>query len=122
MSLFRSNSTNANTEIGQHGGGQITLSNGVCQFDDVSVGRHVGSHGTFRIFNGLCTGSDLSVGRLDGSYGVFSMAGGQLILSGILFAGRESTGTVTVTGLLMSTQNRVSGVGYVATWFIASIA
>ena len=96
--LLRAASTNANTEIGQHGGGQLTLSNGVCQFDDVSVGRHLGSHGTFRIFNGLCTASDLSVGRFDASYGVFSMAGGQLILDGILFAGRESTGTVSVTG------------------------
>jgi hypothetical protein len=96
--LLRSVNTNANTEIGQNGGGQLTLSNGVCQFDDVSVGRHDGAHGTFRIFNGLCTGSDLSVGRFTNSYGLFSMAGGQLIFADKIYAGREGTGTVSVTG------------------------
>ncbi len=96
--LLRAVNTNANAEIGQHGGGQLTLSNGVCQFDDISVGRHAGAHGTFRIFNGACSGSDLSIGRFDDAYGVFSMAGGQLTLSGDLYAGRGGTGTVSVTG------------------------
>ena len=102
--LLRSINTNANTEIGQHGGGQLTLSNGVCQFDDVSVGRHEGSHGTFRLFNGLCTASDLSVGRFTNSVGLFSMTGGQLILHGGLYAGREGTGTVSVTGGLLQAE------------------
>jgi hypothetical protein len=99
--LLRSVNTNANAEIGQHGGGQLTLSNGVCQFDDISVGRHEGSRGTFRIFDGLCDASDLSVGRFTNSVGLFSMTGGHLALSGHLYAGREGTGTVSVAGGLV---------------------
>lgn len=96
--LLRSVNTNANAEIGQHGGGQLTLSNGVCQFDDISVGRHEGARGTFRIFNGVCEASDLSVGRFTNAVGLFSMTGGRLLLGGHLYAGREGTGTVSVTG------------------------
>ena len=103
--LLRSVNTNANTEIGQYGGGQLTLSNGVCEFDDISIGRHEGSRGTFRLFNGLCTASDLSVGRFTNSVGLFSMTGGQLILHGHLYAGREGTGTVSVTGGLLQAED-----------------
>jgi len=96
--LLRSVNTNANAEIGQSGGGQLTLSNGVCQFDDISVGRHEGARGTFRIYDGVCVASDLSVGRFTNSVGYFSMTGGRLLLDGHLYVGREGTGTVSVTG------------------------
>jgi hypothetical protein len=105
--LLRAMNTNANTEIGQNGGGQLTLSNGVCQFDDVSVGRHDGAHGTFRLYNGLCTGSDLSVGRFTNAYGLFSMTGGQLLFSGNIYIGREGTGVVSVTGGTIQAQDLI---------------
>ncbi len=95
--LLRADYTNANAEIGQNGGGQLTLSNGVCQFDDVSVGRHDGARGTFRIFGGTCFGSDISVGRFSNSFGILTMGGGQLVLSGNLYAGREGRGTIIIS-------------------------
>lgn len=107
--FLRATNMEANAEIGQHGGGQLTLSNGVCQFDDVSVGRHDGAVGNFKMFNGLCSGSDLSVGRFTNALGFFTMSGGRLIFDGDIFAGREGTGTVSVTGGSIQAQSLLVG-------------
>ncbi len=105
--LIRALDTNSNTEVGAHGTGFLIVSNGIGHFDDVSVGRHAPWFGTYRLHGGTNYASDVSMGRFVGSKGFFTNTGGHLILSGYLYAGRESTGTVVVAGGFISAQGLV---------------
>jgi hypothetical protein len=105
--LLKALDTNSNTEVGAHGTGFLIVSNGIGRFDDISVGRHAPWFGTYRLHGGTNYASDVSMGRFVGSKGYFTNTGGNLIMSGYLYAGRESTGTIVMADGFISAQGLV---------------
>ena len=99
--------------IGNHGIGQLTVSNALASVGNVSVARHDASRGLLILqTNGLMICSDdLSVGRFSGATGLVLVAGGQLFVTNHpIWVGREghghlilSNGFVRAKGLHVTT-------------------
>jgi len=89
--------TNAESDVGYYGTGTMTLSNGVAQFYQITVGNQIGSHGTLNIAGG--TNSVMG----GGSFGL------------LLAATSTDVGTVVMTGGSLTATNAESVVGYYGT-------
>lgn len=88
----------AAARIGNSGFGQLTVSNGLVNFDDTSVGRNNGATGIVHVAGGTLASSALSLGRFAGAFGRALVTGGQLSLPGsALWVGREGTGELIVS-------------------------
>jgi T5SS/PEP-CTERM-associated repeat protein len=88
----------AAARIGNSGFGQLTVSNGLANFDDTSVGRNNGATGIVHVAGGSLTSSTFSLGRFAGSFGRALITGGQLTLpDSTLWVGREGLGELIVS-------------------------
>lgn len=103
--------TNVNARIGQRGVGSLVLSNGLAQFDDVSVGRQEAARGSLFITGGNFMCGTLSIGRFSNAVGLATMTGGTLnVADGSLYVGREGIGSLTnAGGLITASRLVVSG-------------
>lgn len=94
------------TRIGDHGRGELTVSNALFQVGNMSVARHTNSFGVIRLLDGgfLRAGDDLSIGRFGGSTGFVYLAGGTLLnTNNEVWVGREGRGQLLVSnGMLLA--------------------
>lgn len=91
--------TNAETDVGSEGVGQMTVSNGTWRAEMVIVGDNSGSQGTLTVAGGTNTLSGrLAVGYGSGSTGTVWLTGGQLMVTNdFTFVGYDGDGQMTVS-------------------------
>lgn len=93
------------TRIGDHGRGELTVSNAAFHVGNMSVSRHTNSFGVITLLDGglLRSSDDLSIGRFGGSTGFVYLAGGTLQnTNNEVWVGREGRGELIVSnGLLL---------------------
>lgn len=91
--------TNVTTRIGHRGNGSLILSNGLVQFDDVSVGRHDTARGNVLVAGGEFICGTLSIGRFSNAVGMVTVTSGLLnVADGSIHVGREGNGALTNLG------------------------
>src|SRR5712692_6721923 len=92
---------NDDTRIGDSGVGQMIVSNATATLSNLVVGHSSLSVGLLTLQNNgtILLSNDLSIGRFGGSTGSVTVAGGELIASGLkIYVGREGAGQMTVAG------------------------
>src|SRR5712692_7665520 len=92
---------NDDTRIGDSGVGQMIVSNATATLTNLVVGHSSLSVGLLTLQNNgtILLSNDLSIGRFGGSTGSVTVAGGELITSGLkIYVGREGAGQMTVAG------------------------
>lgn len=87
------------TYVGEHGTGQMTVSNGVWSANSVTAGGFAGSVGTLTVAGGTTTlSSDLNVGMNPGSTGAVWMTGGQFtVTNGVTLVSSNGVGQMTIS-------------------------
>ena len=92
---------NDDTRIGDSGVGQMIVSNATATLTNLVVGHSALSVGLLTLQNNgvILLSNDLSIGRFEGSTGSVTVAGGELLASGLkIYVGREGAGQMTVAG------------------------
>ncbi|HEY2953350.1 MAG TPA: hypothetical protein VGK40_12245 [Verrucomicrobiae bacterium] len=96
---FSAVNTNFNARLGERGRATFILSNGVVNFDDVSVGRQATGVGLLIQAGGTMNIGTLSIGRFPSAVGTVFLGGGLLnVTNGSVYVGREGSGTLTNAG------------------------